>query len=679
MRPNTIAPPRSTLCALIIVIFALAALSPSAPVASGSVANADAAWTPIGPDGGRISGLVRSPSAPNVMYAATQSERGQLFRSDDSGTTWRRAAVLDDYIYDVAAHPKNPAVVYALGNEAVLKSVDGGATFKAYPYPKGISGATGALTAHPSNPDVLYATGKARLKPSGERLAVLKSVNGGTTWTATTLDAAADWVNFPGLAVCAASPETVYIAGYVHRNGDDYGRVYRSTNEGATWTNVTSAQLEQSYYLRSVAADPRDPQRAYVTNGDGVARTANGGASWALQTTPGDFYPTAVAVDPTNPQALYAQTISWGDNPGIYSSRDGGVTWKRSTKGVSGIGVRILAAGRNVWAGTSSGLFRSKNGGGSFVPSQTGMTAAWVDAFAIAPSSPKTFFAYVSQYGVLRTGTGGASWTKGPGFKDIDGVVALCAHPSNPKTLWALTRRYGEDDVFRSLDGGKTFKSVFRKDANALTVDPVNGDRLALAGRVYNSDGRSEPSYFGIYLSVDGGAAWKPVKIRTDDGSEARAAAFAAADRKVLYVAGSTAGRTSVLHRSADGGASWRLLKGPFESDTYIYAIAVDPTNDDAVYVGSSGGVYRSLNGGRTWAEIHEYWGAKSIAVNPLAPKELFVGGTNGVLFSRDRGATWTEFNDDLAVPDISGIALDPAARTVYVATDGGGVCRRKF
>lgn len=674
MRSVVIAAAAVILCALGLAAPPLAKRAAVAEPAAG----AEAGWTPIGPYGGRISGLVRCPAAPNVMYAATKSGYGLVFRSNDSGASWTRKAAADDYIYDIAVHPTNPAVVYALGYEEFLKSVDGGATFKAYPYPKGISGAAGALAAHPSNPDILYATGKARLKPSGERLAVLKSANGGTTWTAMTLDAAADWVNFPGLAVCAASPETVYASGYVHRNGGDYGRIYKSTNGGTTWTNVTSAQFQEDHNLRSVAVDPRDPKRAYVTSVDGVARTTDGGTSWTLQTTPDDFYPTAVAVDPANSKALYAQTISWGDNPGFYKSQDGGLTWTRTTKGVFGIGVRILASGRTVWLGSSAGIFRSNSGGAAFAPAQKGLAASWVDDCDLVASSPSTLFAYVSQYGAMRTKTRGTSWLKGPLFKDIDGVADVLAHPSNPLKSYILTWGYGEDDLFRSTDGGKTFKSLFRKDVEALAGDPSDGDRLALAGRVYNSDWRSEPSYFGIYLSEDGGATWRPIKIRTDDGSEARAVAFAASDRKVLHVVGSTAERKPVLYRSADGGASWRRLKGPFEADYLVYAIAVDPTSPSVVYVSSSGGVYRSLNGGAAWAKIN-YWGGVTLAVNPLKPAEVFIGGPNGIQFSADRGAHWTDITGDLAAPDIAGIVLDPAARIVYVATRGAGVCKRKF
>jgi len=664
----------------IVLALAFATLQAGLPAEAATLKptpGAAAVWTGIGPYGGRICGLVRCEAFPKVMYAATQSDRSQVFRSDDSGVTWERTAALDDWIYDLAVHPSNPAVVFGLGIETFFRSTDRGTTFKAYRYPNGITGATGKLAVHPANPDILYATGGANLKPNGARLAVLKSTNGGKTWMVTKLDAAADWVMHPGLALCAAAPDTIYASGYIHMDGDYHGRLYKSTNGGTTWTRVTSALLDDEYHLHSLAVDSRDPNRVYVTNNEGIVRSADGGATWAQQTAPARFYPTAVALDPANPKVLYAQTVPWGENPGFYKSQDGGVTWMRHTTGVYGSGVRIFAAGKKVWLGTSAGLFRSDNGGVSFAPSQTGIAAAWVDAFAIAPSSPSTLFAYVSQYGALRTKTRGASWAKGPTFKDIDGVAAVLAHPSNPATVYILTWHYGEDDLFKSTDGGKTFKSVFRKDVNALAGDPGDGNRLALAGRIYNTDWRSGPSYFGIYLSEDGGANGQSIKIRTDDGSEAQAVAFAPSDPKTIYVAGMTAARQAVVYRTADGGATWRLLPGPFESG--FYTIAVDPTSANTVYVGAYNGIYRSLNGGSAWTEIHGYWGGQSIAVNPLKPAEIFVGGSNGLLFSRDRGSHWTEYNDDLPIHDVNVIALDPAARIVYAATDGGGIWRRKF
>jgi hypothetical protein len=439
---------------------------------------------------------------------------------------------------------------------------------------------------------------------------------------------------------------------------------------------VTSALLDEEMLLRGVAVDPKNPRRVFVAFSDGVARSSDGGTTWALQTAPDGFYAASIAIDASNPSVLYAQTRGWDPSPGCYKSKDGGVTWTRAAAGVYGSGRRILVADGRVWLACNVGLFRSDNGGASFAPAQTGIAASNVEAFAIAPSSPSTIQAYVEFYGMFRTKTRSASWVRGRSFEDIDGVADVLVPPADPQTVYVLTWHYGEDDLFKSIDGGKTFRSVFRKDVNDLAGDPTDGDRLALAGRIYTGAWGSGPSSFGIYLSDDGGASARPIKIRTDNGSQAQAVAFAPSDPETIYVAGQTAAGAAVVYKSTDGGAAWRLLPGPFQRG--FFKIVVDPTSAGTVYIGSYSGVYRSLNGGASWTEI-SYWGGEAMAVNPLKPAEIFIGGGNGISFSADRGAHWTELDADLAASDVTGIVLDPAARTVYVSTEGAGICRRKF
>ena len=654
----------------------ICALLFSAPLRPSPLNKAVPVWTEVGPPGGEIRGLAWSAAAPGEMFAAAKAEVSQVFRSTDNGVSWKRTAFIADYTHDIAVHPRDPNIIYVLGAESFFRSGDRGSTFTACAYPKGIQAAEGQLAVNLADPEILYAAGETLVKPSGERLALLKSSNGGRTWSATKLDAAADWVSPRGIALSVKAPGTIYICGFIHK--DKYlGRVLKSVNGGTTWTSVTTPQLRDVPYIYAVAVDPADKNRVFLATYKGVARSADGGATWTLQTDPASFHAESIAVDPSNSKILYAQSGNWIDDRGCYKSGDGGITWKKYASGVYGGGLRILVSGKRIWLGSNAGLFRSDNGGVSFSPSQAGITAAHVDRFALAPSAPKTIYAEAGLHGCFKTRSGGASWIRCGTLARFQGIDGLIVHPSDPQTIYLLSWQSGEDDLYKSSNGGTSFKSLLRKDINGIGGDPGDGDRLALAGRIYKSDWLNDPSYFGIYLTEDGGASGTTIKIRNDDGSEAQAVAFAPSDKKTIYVGGFTASRQVVLYKTSDGGTTWRLLKGPFEYS--IESIALDPTTADTVYAGTPTGFYRSLNGGSTWTALKKYWPAQSIAVNPLNPAEVFAAGSQGIVASVDRGKTLTDFNEDLPLIDVNWIALDPAGRIVYAGTEGAGIWRRKF
>jgi photosystem II stability/assembly factor-like uncharacterized protein len=658
-------------------IVLLAAFCGGAFFGASPSAEAVPAWTEIGPAGGLILGLAQSAKIPNVYYAVSQAETSQVFKSKDGGKTWCRIGSFDDYLQDVGLDPRNAAVIYALGGENFYSSVDGGASFKTYRYPKDVDAYEGLLAVHPTNPGVLFAAGEAKVGQGGERLAVLRSRNGGRTWTATKIGPAGDWASPGGIALSPQDPNTGYFCGYIYLNGYE-GRVFKTVNGGATWTDVTSAPIRDAPYIHAVVVDPKDKNRVYLATSDGVARSADGGASWLFQEEPERIGFGSIAVDPASSNILYAQTTAWWTDRGCYKSSNGGRTWKKFASGVYGSGLRILVSKNRVWLATTAGLFRSDNRGVSYVPSQTGLNASRVRKFALAPSAPATIYAHSLSYACFRTKTGGSGWKKCAELPVTLTISGLEVHPSNPKTVYVLADRSNEeDDLFKSVNSGTSFKSVLKKEIAGIAIDPADGNRLAAAGAVYASDPGTDPSYFGIYLTTNGGGSWTPVKIRNDERSKAEVVAFAPSDRKTIYVGGTSAAGQTVLHKSVDGGTSWRELSGPFKYG--FYAIAVDPDKPTTVYVGYPTGFCKSVNGGASWTSLTQYQSAYSIVINPRHPNEVFFGSMDGVFYSDTGGADWTDLNEGLPVLYVNWIGLDPAGRKLFAGTEGGGICRRRF
>jgi len=636
------------------------------------------AWTEIGPAGGNISGLARDAKAAAGYYALTYSSPSLVFRSADRGASWTRTCVIPEYGYDLAADPKTGGLVYILGASALFKSTNKGASFSKLAFPAGAEGLDGRMAINPANPKIIYVAGKWRDSAGKEYLSVLKSANGGKTWTLKKLDAAANWALQTGIAISPVNPNTVYLCGYYYT--DSYqktvSRVYKTSNGGATWKSISSAFVGNGAIPNGLALDPKDKDRVFITTSQGVIISTNGGATWKKHSSPAYLNAGSIAVDPADSKILYAQSRYHQTDRGCYKSTDGGLTWKKTETGVYGDGRRILVADGRIFLGSSAGIFASTNGAASFSPSHDGIKAANINAFGLAPSSTGTIYTDARTYGCFRTADGGSTWTLGVYFNGCGIVQGLAVGPTNPNQVTILAGGADEDYLFKSSNGLQSGANILHKEVSGFAPDPTNSNRLAAAGQIYNNYSNG-PRYFGIYLTANGGKSWSQLKVRTDNSSLATAVAIAPSKPDTIYAGGYSGGAAVVMHKSTDGGASWSLLPGSFDSDPKV--IAVDPADAGIVYIGTWFSVYKSANGGASWTRLPGIYSADSIAINKLNPNQVFIGNSLGLFYSKNKGVSWSNFSDGLAVKNINWVQLDPVARKVYVGTQGGGICKRGF
>ena len=125
------------------------------------------------------------------------------------------------------------------------------------------------------------------------------------------------------------------------------------------------------------------------------------------------------------------------------------------------------------------------------------------------------------------------------------------------------------------------------------------------------------------------------------------------------------------------GAGTWKSI-GPYGGE--ISALAIDPQTTTTLYAGSSGGMFKSLNGGDSWSPINSGLSRadiNTIVVDPVTPSTLYIAGqTGGVFKSTNGGTTWTEINSGLKTTDQAiSMAIDrTSTATVYVGTRYGGV-----
>ena len=161
------------------------------------------------------------------------------------------------------------------------------------------------------------------------------------------------------------------------------------------------------------------------------------------------------------------------------------------------------------------------------------------------------------------------------------------------------------------------------------------------------------------------------------DGGDARAFAAVPGQPQHLYL-GTV---NSWIYESSDGGTSWhRLSRLSASDDLVIDHIVVDPRNPARIYAAAwvvdhpDGGLWLSLDGGRTWAEVSALHGQsiRSFAIAPENPDLLFAGTLQGVFRSADAGASWTQISpaDSREIHEVESLAIDPAdPDTIYAGT----------
>jgi hypothetical protein len=323
-----------------------------------------------------VKALARNPKSPNELLALkSNASSSQLYISANNGATWKLRADIPHYASDVAYDPQNQDTIYILTAtfmidrdfRGLLKSSDKGATFSEISFPLLYGTYEGRIAVHPTDFRIIFIALKYWPSglPGGEsRMAVLKTTDGGATWRAKKFGFLSLWgAEARDIVVSKENPNVIYMCGFMTDDSTlkGYSQVYISKNTGGTWKNITDLSIFGAKGANRLAVHPDDSNKAWVADDSGVARTANAGVNWTLQTSPspGAFHASAIALDSLNAMALYA---GWGRN--CFKSTDGGLTWKAHSKNLKGkTCLGLLARGSRVHFVTEAGIFRSLDGG----------------------------------------------------------------------------------------------------------------------------------------------------------------------------------------------------------------------------------------------------------------------------------------------------------------------------
>jgi photosystem II stability/assembly factor-like uncharacterized protein len=323
------------------------------------------------------------PITPTVLYVGTGGATRYvgaggigIFKSTDAAAHWSASAVGINAlsVNRLRIDPTTPTTLYAIAQgRGNFKSIDGGATWQ---YMGVVGQGVMDLAIDPSNPSTLYAAGDG----------VYKSTDGGAHWLPS--DRGVEHKGVFALALDPNTPGTLYA-------GTGNNGLYKSVDGGASW-RASNNGLDSSIGFLSFAIDPTVSSTIYVGTGKGVFKSIDGGLHWQ----PTNLVAPAVwalAIDPSQPQTIYAGTVDFLTG-GMYKSSDGGNTWYAINTGLTDRDVYTLAIDPNqpnvVYAGTDGGgVFRSSSGGNQWLPFNSGLTNPRVQSLALTPTLPARLYA----------------------------------------------------------------------------------------------------------------------------------------------------------------------------------------------------------------------------------------------------------------------------------------------
>jgi len=383
------------LCASVIVLL----ICPSSSLAAD--------WESLGPDGGSFLGSVSDPANADITTAiTTYPSSSSAYRTNNGGQTWTKISEIPEMsLYAFAAGDFN--TLYALSIFGCYCSKDGGQTWAYSAFPSG-SGYGYSIATDPTNPDQVYVAGYKYVGGS-YKLVWFESSDGGVTWSTKTI--AQTFVIPYSVAVSQSNPDVIYIAGYKQSGATYKGALFKTSNSGVKWTDISSkVDITPNADFYSVAIDPIDDRRVYVGGYQAFYSSSSGGATWTKNTAY-NFYAQAMDIDPVNTNNIYI-----AGNSCIYVSNDYGVTWA-ADQIMNGNGSCVDVAEANpstiYIASTYGGFYKSVDTGATWDINHAGINGHSISAVAVAPSQPETLFIDINAAStVLGSYDCGDSWAE---------------------------------------------------------------------------------------------------------------------------------------------------------------------------------------------------------------------------------------------------------------------------
>ncbi|MFA5669799.1 MAG: glycosyl hydrolase [Balneolaceae bacterium] len=642
-------------------------------------------WKPVS-DGffktAAVGALEVAPSDPNVIYAGMGETdiRGNisagdgLYKSTDAGKTWAYMGLgKTEFIGDIKIHPTNPDIIWVsalgqiFGNEGneergVYKSVDGGKTFKKVLFKNNKTGAI-HVALDRNNPRILFATlweayrNPWEMSSGGEHGGIYKSTDGGDTWTEITSN--------PGLPkgllgkmrleISPANSNRIF-AMIENENGG----LFRSDDGGDTWQLVSSDRnlRQRAWYYTRAVADPKNEDVVYVLN-VGFWKSIDGGRTFSRIGTPhGDHHD--LWISPSDPNRMII-----ADDGGGQVSYNGGKSWSSYYTSATAQFYHVITDNQfpyliyGAQQDNSTVAIRSRTSGAN-IGDKDWWPVAGGESGYIAPDPTNPNVTYGGSYG---------------GFLNkFDAEIQLSKRidvwPDNPMGAGAEDAKYRFQWTFPIMisphDSGvlyTTSQHVHRSTDKGMSWETISADltrndksKQGESGGPITKDDTSVEYYNTIFAFTESPVQKGVLWAGADDG---------------------------LIHISRDNGKTWNNVTPKGMPEAMVSIIDASHHNAGTAYVAANRYkfndftpmLYKTTDFGNSWTKINngipEMAFTRAIREDPNKKGLLYAGTETGMFVSFDDGAKWQSLRLNMPAVAVTDIAVHKRDKDLIVATQG--------
>ncbi|WP_242202998.1 T9SS type A sorting domain-containing protein [Aestuariivivens insulae] len=641
-------------------------------------------WQPVGPFShtntgswssgqGRINAIIVDPNNSNTYY--TGAPAGGIWKSTDAGSNWTPlsdnlpqigvSGIAIDYnnsdIIYIATGDDDNADTYSVG---VMKSTDGGTTWNT----TGLNTTAGHPTnmndiyMHPSNSQILWvATNKG----------VYKTIDGGTNWTNAN---GTQNLNIKDLKLKPGDPNTLYAV-----TADAF---YVSTDGGDTFTTSGfGSNLPASSNRLVIDVTPNNNSVVYVlsalnNNFQGLYKSTDSGVSFTQMaaSTPSNvdlfddskqaYYDMALAVSNTNENEIYVGVLN------IWKSINGGANFTKvnewsqpSSASYSHADIHLLRFYDGVlFAGTDGGFYKTTDGGTNFTDLSSGLQIGQFYRLSVSKETSNTMVGGLQDNGGYAYNNN--NWQVYYGADGMDTAI----HPSNTNLMYGFIQ-YGSNLYLSNTTGASNDAYVPAPD-NETGTDDSGGNWITPL--TMDKDGILYAGYSSLYKLC--GTEWEAISPSFGNNVNIDFLEIDDINTNNIYIA-----IDKTLRKSTDKGQSFSTV---YTFSTNITSIEVNNNDSNTVYVttagASSGGVYKSTDGGTTFNSITG--SLPSITKNiikhqPLhSQNPLFLGTSLGVYRYDDTMGDWEAFGNNLPNVSVRDLEINVNDGNISAATYGRGI-----
>jgi len=626
----------------------------------------------LGPYGGNVKDLIIDPENNDILYAGFRSvtiagyRKGIIYRTTDDGENWSPFYEMREtrHFETMEIDPNNSDNLYVGSNKDIYISNDGGNSWTSNPIIDRNINWFG-IKVNKFNSNIIYGFGYFY---SG--IQFLKTTNGGENWTTkviTSLSRLRYNKNF--WAFDETDFKKIYISAYSDYTGQYTNYLFRSTDEGETWTNINiDTKITIGDYIRCIDVD-KNGIIILCSGGSGIYRSTDSGENWIhLSSQPDDLLSIKYLRDDPD-------VIVGGGSDTVFVSTDGGSTWQASNLAQNKYGeidLLVLKSSKDYIIGNSFGVFKSTNEGTSWERKISGLNPQQsINTLENAHDITNSIYAGLHN-GLYKSENDGKNWNI---LLPQSNIRSLAVDKEFYETIYATEFDYytGVGILNKTTDNGETWQQI------APVTDPEM-NIFSKNNCVWMTFYDAALDYYKLKKSTDGGVNWTESVIAP---FELKGTSFIKDpyNDSLLYVSGYSdilGYRKGLIYRSINGGDYWHPLYDAAWGNE-INSICVDPSNTDNIYFTGVSGLFKSSDDGITWKNLNS---SDLDAIYVDNNGVVYAAGVYKLIVSSDGGDTWDTYgyHDGMVGKTRRNcIAFDETNKILYVGTQDWGILSMNF